>query len=60
MEFDLTEFEQEVIRDWRVLRPQEVLILTKSRENSTIDGIIETRRKRSIAKKLDKISWENI
>ena len=57
---DLTEFEQEVIRDWRALKPQEVLILTKSRENSTIDGIIETRRKRSIAKKLDKTSSEKV
>ena len=60
MNFDLTEFEQEVIRDLRVLKAQEVLIITKARENSTIDGVIETRRKRSIAKKLDKLYWENI
>ena len=51
MEFaDLTEFEQEVIRDWRALKPQEVLILTKSREDSTVEGFIETHKRKSISK----------
>ena len=55
MTFDLTEFEKEMIKDWRVLNPQEVLILTKSRDNSTVEGTIETRRKKYISKKLDKV-----
>ena len=50
MNFDLTEFEQEVIRDWRALKPQEVLILTKAKEKSILEGIMETRKRKGISK----------
>ena len=55
MNFDLTEFEQEVIRDWRALKSQESLILTKSAVESGVEGIIETH-KRKIISKVDKVS----
>ena len=50
MNFDLTEFEQEVIRDWRALNPQEVLILTKSAIQSGVEGIIEIHKRKTISK----------
>ena len=50
MNFDLTEFEQEVIRDWRALKSQEVLILTKAKEKSILEGIMETRKRKGISK----------
>ena len=50
MEFDLTEFEQEVIQDWRALKPQEVLILTKAKEKSVLEGMIEIRKIKTISK----------
>ena len=50
MNFDLTEFEQEVIRDWRALKPQEVLILTKAKEKSVLEGMIEIRKIKTISK----------
>ena len=50
MNFDLTEFEQEVIRDWRALKSQEVLILTKAKEKSILEGIMETRKRKAISK----------
>ena len=56
MNFDLTEFEQEVIRDWRALKSQEVLILTKAKEKSKFEGMIEDNKRRSILKKVDKVS----
>ena len=50
MNFDLTEFEQEVIRDWRALKSQEVLILTKAKEKSILEGMMETRKRKEISK----------
>ena len=50
MNFDLTEFEQEVIRDWRALKSQEVLILTKAKEKSILEGMMETRKRKEIPK----------
>ena len=47
---DLTEFEQEVIRDWRALKPQEVLILTKAKDNSVLEGMMEIRKRKAISK----------
>ena len=56
MNFNLTEFEQEVIRDWRALKPQEVLTLTKSAEQSGVEGVIEKHTRKIISKKVDKTS----
>ena len=56
MNFDLTEFEQEVIRDWRALKPQESLILTKSAERSGVEGVIDKHTRKIISKKVDKVS----
>ena len=56
MNFDLTEFEQEVIRDWRALKPQESLILTKAKDKSKFEGMIEDNKRRSILKRVDKVS----
>ena len=52
-EGSLTKFECEMIKDWRSLKPDESIVVTKAKAKSQLEGMIERHTRKTIAKGVD-------
>ena len=49
----LSNFEVELIKDWRSLKPDESIVVTKAKAKSQLEGMIERHTRKTIAKGVD-------